>query len=249
MGAISEEFRDVRLDIRLGRTGPSSGGGEAMNLGSISTIEGFDCRCSLNGESMGVLSADLRLDGLESSTGERGRVVLSAVGAGFLVPFHIDSCVLPGVVLMIDGTGGASVAELFIVEYLLLDEFGTLDFDRNWAEITDGDIESNDRALYGADPESWRYFLPAWMIWSLQFFRTNDLFIVDQIIYTFDPHLDNPELRRSVIERHSLLSPQQSAVVYRFLDYMSRNGDHADAVVALRAIEGYWGQFARDKTK
>lgn len=128
MGAISEEFKGVRLDIRLGRAGPSSGGGEAMNLGSISTIEGFDCRCSLNGESMGVLSADLRLDGLESSTGERGRVVLSAVGAGFLVPFHIDSCVLPGVVLMIDGTGGASVAELFIVEYLLLDEFGTLKF-------------------------------------------------------------------------------------------------------------------------
>ena len=29
---------------------------------------------------------------------------------------------------MIDGTGGASVAELFIVEYLLLDEFGTLKF-------------------------------------------------------------------------------------------------------------------------
>ena len=45
-----------------------------------------------------------------------------------------------------------------------LDEFGKLDVDRNWAEITDSDIESNDRPLYGADPESWQCFLPAWMI-------------------------------------------------------------------------------------
>src|SRR5450432_2467058 len=72
-----------------------------------------------------------------------------------------------------------------------LNEFGNLDVDDNWAEIPDQDIEANDRALYGADPESWRYFLPAWMIWSLRSFRTNDLFIADQIIYTFDPRLDN----------------------------------------------------------
>jgi len=68
MGAISVELMGVRLDIWLRGARPSSGGGEAMILGSISTMEGFDRCCSLNGASVGVLSADLRLDGLESST-------------------------------------------------------------------------------------------------------------------------------------------------------------------------------------
>ena len=76
---------------------------------------------------MGVVNGDLCLDGLESSTGERGRVVLRAVGAGFLVPFETESCDFPGVVLMIEGIGGVSATVLFIVvEYLLLEEFGTL---------------------------------------------------------------------------------------------------------------------------
>jgi hypothetical protein len=126
IGAISDEFKGVKLDIRFGRAGPSSIGGEAMKFGRIS--KSFACSSDSKEDFVGVFSADLRLDGLESSTGERGRVVFRVVGAVFLAPFKIESCDLPGVVLIMDGIGGASVARLFIMEYLLLEEFGTLKF-------------------------------------------------------------------------------------------------------------------------
>ncbi len=98
-----------------------------MTLDRISTIEGLTCCSGSNDDSVGVATAGLRLDGLESSTGERARVRLRAVGGGFLIPFKIEACNLLGVVLM-DGIGGASILGDFIVEYRLLDEFGTLKF-------------------------------------------------------------------------------------------------------------------------
>jgi hypothetical protein len=127
-------------------------GGEALKFGRIS--KGFACSSDSKDDPVGVFSADLRLDGLESSTGERGRVVFRAVGAVFLVPFKIASCDLPGVVLIMDGIGGASVAGLFIVEYLLLEEFGTLKFG------VAGEWVRTDRA--GPPYVEWRYVLGAW---------------------------------------------------------------------------------------
>jgi hypothetical protein len=125
IGMISEEFRGFRLDIWRGRVGPSSMGVRVMSCGRIS--KDLACSCGSKDDSVGVFNADLRLEGLESSTGERGRVVLRVVGAGFLVPFKPESCDFPGVVLMMEGIGGVSVAVLFIVvEYLLLEELGTL---------------------------------------------------------------------------------------------------------------------------
>jgi hypothetical protein len=100
-------------------------GGRVIGGGRIS--KDLACSCGSKDDAVVVFNADLSLDGLESSTGERGRVVLRAVGAGFLVPFKTESCDFPGVVLMMEGIGGVSVAVLFIVvEYLLLEEFGTL---------------------------------------------------------------------------------------------------------------------------
>jgi hypothetical protein len=61
------------------------------------------------------------MDRLESSTGERER----AAGTAFLVIFKVTSCDFLEV-LIIEGIGGAFVVGLFTVEYLLLDEFGTL---------------------------------------------------------------------------------------------------------------------------
>ncbi|HJQ80662.1 MAG TPA: DUF6714 family protein, partial [Lacipirellulaceae bacterium] len=61
----------------------------------------------------------------------------------------------------------------------------SLDSDLHWSQISEADLQQCSRALYGADAESWRYFIPAFMIWTLRHFRTSDAFLIDQTIYTF----------------------------------------------------------------
>ena len=107
----------ARLDIRCGKIGTSSGGGEASGRGRISNVGGLVCWTGASEpESMDNLTQDLRFDGLKSSTGERGRATASALGGDFLVPFRSESCDFPGVVLTMDGIGGASETVLFIAE-------------------------------------------------------------------------------------------------------------------------------------
>jgi hypothetical protein len=110
------ETKGARLDNRFGRAGPSSMVREVMPLDRISVTEGPICDNGSKDDSVSVVTAGLRLDGLESSIGESGRVTFRAVAGDLLFPFRIESCDLPGVVLMIHGIGGASVVGLFIVE-------------------------------------------------------------------------------------------------------------------------------------
>ena len=111
------ETKGPRLDNRFGRARPSSSMvGEVMSLDRISVTEGLICDNGSKDDSVSVVTAGVRLDGLESSSGESGRVTFRAVGGDLLFPFRIESCDLLGVVLMIHGIGGASVVGLFIVE-------------------------------------------------------------------------------------------------------------------------------------
>jgi hypothetical protein len=65
---------------------------------------------------------------------------------------------------------------------------GAQDGDTRWTEISDATIEEARNALYGADAISWRYFLPAYLRWTIRHFRTNASFICDQTIYAFTIH-------------------------------------------------------------
>jgi hypothetical protein len=117
-----------------------------------------------------------------------------------------------------------------------------LDNDRRWQQFPGGDLEAAGQAFYESDPISWRYFIPAFMVWSLRYFRINDSFVVDQTIYTFDLSADH-QLRGLALERFATLSAPQCKAVCHFLRYMARNGDYADAVVAQHALDAYWGKF------
>jgi hypothetical protein len=118
-----------------------------------------------------------------------------------------------------------------------------LDSDHHWVDISDSDIEHGAKALYGADPVSWRYFIPAFMVWTLRHFKSNDAFTVDQTIYTFDPRVENPKFHADNMERFRLLSQVQNRAVSRFLRYMSLQESDVDSKFALKALEKYWGQF------
>jgi hypothetical protein len=121
-----------------------------------------------------------------------------------------------------------------------------LDTDVSWDQVPDAAIEECPTALNYLDHEGWRYYVPAYMIWSLRYFRSSDSIVSDFTIYTFDPSASNPQLRKYKRERFRLLDHAQSCAVCRFLRFMAANDDLADWRVANIALTEYWGKFCAD---
>lgn len=147
---------------------------------------------------------------------------------------------------------GVSRGEITLHEAEVIDVYGTqeerasarkVDTESRWEEIPDTHIEECTSALSYLDPQSWQYYIPRHMEWSLKYFRTNNSIVSDFTIYAFDLS-DDPDLIDLSMGRYRQLTDQQSRTVYCFLQYMAKNGDYADDVVAERAIGKYWGKFS-----
>ena len=147
---------------------------------------------------------------------------------------------------------GVSRGEITLHEAEVIDMYGTdeecavarkIDTDQNWEDIPDAHIEECSCALSYLDPKSWRYYIPRYMEWSLQHFKTNNSIVSDFTIYTLAPS-DDPTLAEYSMERYRWLTDEQSQVVYRFLHHMAQNGDFADDTVANASIDKYWGAFS-----
>jgi hypothetical protein len=124
-----------------------------------------------------------------------------------------------------------------------LAEAAKLDADQHWTEISDETIEAARNALYCDDPVSWRYFLPAYMSWTLRNFKTNPSFVCDQTIYAFSVYEVGEPLRGASVLRFDTLSLAQRRAICIFLRYMAAHPYHCDADVAWKSLEAYWGQF------
>jgi len=118
-----------------------------------------------------------------------------------------------------------------------------LDTDERWEHIPDAHIEECTTALSHVDPESWRYYIAPYMIWSIQHFRTSNSIVSDFTIYTFATNEEPEEIGKYSLERYRLLDEKQSRCVCRFLRYMAKNGNYADDRVANEALQKYWGRF------
>ena len=118
-----------------------------------------------------------------------------------------------------------------------------LDTDESWDQVRDNDIMACTTALCHVDADGWRYYLPAYMIWSLRHFRASHSIVSDFTIYTFDPNNKCPQLRAFNMERFGLLNQAQSRAVCRFLRYMAANDDLADGRMAQMALDEFWGRF------
>jgi hypothetical protein len=124
-----------------------------------------------------------------------------------------------------------------------LAEAAKLDADQHWTEISDQTIEEARNALNGADPVSWRYFLPAYLSWTLRNFKTSGSFVCDQTIYAFQVYEIGQPLRRESVLRFDTLSLAQRRAVCVFLRYMAAHSDQCDGNAAWEALEAYWGQY------
>lgn len=92
-----------------------------------------------------------------------------------------------------------------------------LDHDKHWSDISDRTIEAASNAIYVDDQFSWRYFLPAYLRWTLRHFENSDLFIVDQPIYTPSVNEIGDPLRKHQVLRFETLSPAQKTCLCHFL--------------------------------
>jgi hypothetical protein len=123
-------------------------------------------------------------------------------------------------------------------------EAAALDRERSWTEINDETIVEARNALYGADPQSWRYFLPAYMVWTLKHLQSSSLSVIDQVVYTFQPYEVGHRLRQESVLRFDTLSLAQKRCVAHFLGYMAMHPESCDADAARRLLDTYWREFA-----
>jgi hypothetical protein len=130
----------------------------------------------------------------------------------------------------------------------VIDDYGTLeerlaarqlDTDTSWEDVPSPLIEQFCEAFGFLDPKGFRYYIPAFMRWTLKHFDTSGSSSIDYTIYAFD-HSDNAASR----EKYEALSNAQRVACSRFLTFMAADSMErfVDTIVARRALREYWGQ-------
>ena len=110
------------------------------------------------------------------------------------------------------------------------------DTETDWRDIPDSKLASFSSVVCFFDPEAYRFYIPAYMIWTLKNWRTSDLHIVDSVLWSFGykygPFDD---------ERRLIFSPTQLHAAYRFMKHFC---DFSGDEEQLHAMETYWYKYA-----
>jgi hypothetical protein len=118
------------------------------------------------------------------------------------------------------------------------------DPEEDWRHISGPSLDECPEALSFVDPESWRFYLPAFMRHGLRNLESSPLAVMDRVIYTLDPGSAPPSSVAHAHARFRTLDRAQAEAVRRFLKLASENDDHCDAEVAKDALERYWAAAA-----
>ena len=115
------------------------------------------------------------------------------------------------------------------------------DTEWRWQDVPEADIAEYASILSFLDPVGFRYYLPAYMVWTLKNYEDNDSNSVESLILALE--ISEP-FRAHKMERFALFSRPQSEAVCAFLRFMVENaGDYTDEDTARQALKQYWGQF------
>ena len=143
--------------------------------------------------------------------------------------------------------GGVRRGRITLHEAEVIDNYGPdegradarpADVDRRWVDVPDDHVAGCPWSLPHLDPVSWRYYVPAYMIWSLRHEDGPGNLAHGFITYTFDI---SPGLVDYALARFEALTPDQSAAVTRFLRF--RAGGASGDPAAERALTEYWGRL------
>lgn len=105
-----------------------------------------------------------------------------------------------------------------------------------WIEVPDWKIERFSSALSFLDPKGWRFYIPAYMIWTLKNWRTTSSPTADFVVWGFEPVVE--ELS---IPRFASLSLQQAHAVHGFLKFFC---EYSGDPESRRAMRAYWHRFS-----
>jgi hypothetical protein len=143
--------------------------------------------------------------------------------------------------------GGVSLHEADVI-----DDYGSmkervaarkLDTDCVWRDVPESDIERYFWILSFLDPIGFRYYMPAYMTWTLKHYEHSGSISVDRTIYALD---FSDDLREFAMERYTLMNQEQSEAICAFLRFMEEcMSEDSDFNVAHQALERYWGQFCQ----
>lgn len=115
--------------------------------------------------------------------------------------------------------------------------------DAPWQDVPPNDIENHGSILSFVDSKGFRYYLPAFMTWTLRNFRRSNCMSIDSTIYALDLSTDTG-IRKWQLERFSLLNQAQAKAIYEFLTHMAYDAeDHCDGRVARDALRHHWKKF------
>ena len=103
----------------------------------------------------------------------------------------------------------------------LLEDCSTVD----WRLLTNEQLESAQSTLIHTDIEGFRFYLPAYMTWTVRNHRISDNWICDHTIYSLNPK-DQPFLQ--------FFTAEQNDAVIRFLDYCAENEQTVDGMIARK---------------
>ena len=117
------------------------------------------------------------------------------------------------------------------------------DTERCWQDVPAQDIEDNYPVLTYMDAEGFRYYLPAFMVWSLKNYQTSASVSTEAPIYELDVSGDEDKRKRKM-DQFRLFSEEQRIAACRFLRFMSKQ-TAADAKMAQPALDSYWAQFCK----
>ncbi len=137
-------------------------------------------------------------------------------------------------------------------EAVVIDDYGSkeeraearkLDVDHHWYDVPDALLESHCDTLCFVDTPGFRYYLPAYMTWTLRYAMTSDSFSVDHAVYSLNPGTDS-KLRDWHLERFEAFDEAQSKAINQFLWFVAEYLDEfADGTAAVNALNRYWHRF------
>ena len=129
--------------------------------------------------------------------------------------------VISSIVAAFDGVGrgnGITIHEAEAIDYYpgSQKEARLLDTEMRWQDIPDHVIETTPSLAF-LDAEGFRYYIPAYMIWTLRNAPSSDSISVDYTIYAFTH--DPPEVGHQV----ALLNQEQRCAICRFLRFVAQS--------------------------
>jgi hypothetical protein len=116
--------------------------------------------------------------------------------------------------------------------------------DNNWTDIPDSEIEECDCLLAHMQAEEFRYYLPAYMRYSVKNYQKpiweND--VLGMCVSSLYPSPTNNSLYAYKISQFALINNAQKQVVVQFLKFIANVADYVQRPDATKALEQYWSR-------